>query len=55
MYVHTGRLNGLTKSPFGQTSVRFKEDKRAKQIPGPGSYDDSAATSLANRLDRDAM
>jgi hypothetical protein len=49
------RLNGLTKSPFGQTSVRFKEDKRAKQIPGPGSYDDSAATSLANRLDRDAM
>ena len=28
------RLNGMMKSPFGQTSLRFKEDRASKHLPG---------------------
>ena len=49
------RVNGLTKSPFGQTSVRFKESKTAGKIPGPGAYDDVTTTSMSGKLNRDAM
>lgn len=34
MYMYYCRVNGMTKSPFGQTAVRFKTDRNAKEIPG---------------------
>lgn len=60
----------MKKSPFGQTSVRFKLNKQAIQNPGnllytvtlslpiltgPGMYNDMAATSLAVQLSKKAM
>lgn len=51
----TKRLSGMKKSPFGQTSVRFKLNKQALQTPGPGMYNDMAATSLAVQLSKKAI
>ena len=60
----------MKKSPFGQTSVRFKLNKQALQTPGreaytvnmlssslagPGMYNDMATTSLAVQLSKKAM
>lgn len=28
------RISGLTKSPFGQTSARFRTERKAMEIPG---------------------
>ncbi|XP_046845366.1 sperm-tail PG-rich repeat-containing protein 2-like [Xenia sp. Carnegie-2017] len=32
------RVKGVKSSPFGQTSIRFCDNKCSKSIPGPGSY-----------------
>ncbi len=33
-HFHVQRVSGLTRSPFGQTSARFKANRNALEIPG---------------------
>lgn len=49
------RVSGLTKSPFGQTSARFRVSRKSDEIPGPGAYDNSEVTSMANELLKQAV
>lgn len=32
------RISGMKKSPFGQTSTRFRKDHHVRKTPGPGTY-----------------
>ncbi|CAB4000427.1 Hypothetical predicted protein [Paramuricea clavata] len=32
------RVKGIKGTPFGQTSIRFYDNKHTKSVPGPGSY-----------------
>uniref|UniRef100_A0A8C5MK18 Sperm tail PG-rich repeat containing 2 n=1 Tax=Leptobrachium leishanense TaxID=445787 RepID=A0A8C5MK18_9ANUR len=33
------KISSMAQKPFGQTAVRFTQEPRLQQIPGPGSYD----------------
>ncbi|CAI7994998.1 Sperm-tail PG-rich repeat-containing protein 2, partial [Geodia barretti] len=46
-----GRL-GHGKAPFGQTSLRFRRNRRDREIPGPGMYNNNHMTSLVVDLSR---
>ncbi|XP_064382075.1 sperm-tail PG-rich repeat-containing protein 2-like isoform X2 [Halichondria panicea] len=46
----TKRLAPMSKAPFGQTSSRFKADRHARFLPGPGAYNDNHATSMTTEL-----
>lgn len=49
------RPSGLRKIPFGQSSVRFRENKQAKLVPGPGTYSTNDLNSLVGELTKKAI
>ncbi|KAL5457127.1 hypothetical protein EMCRGX_G034367 [Ephydatia muelleri] len=49
------RPTGLRKVPFGQSSVRFREDRQGKSLPGPGTYSTNDANSLMGELTKKAV